>query len=69
MKNHVHLIVMPKKKSNNRRARIYPGNEFEQHERTGRPLGDEGFIEKAERLLHRALKKRKPGPKGGGRIN
>ncbi len=50
-------------------AQAYPGNEFEQHERTGRPLGDEGFIEKAERLLHRALKKKKPGPKGGGRIN
>jgi len=42
---------------------------LEQHERTGRPLGDDGFIEKAERLLHRALKKKKPGPKGSGRIN
>ena len=59
---------MPKKKSI-KDARGYPGNEFEQHERTGRPLGDEGFIEKAERLLHRALKKKKPSPKGGGRIN
>jgi len=36
---------------------------FEQHERTGRPLGAESFIEKAERLLSRELKKKKPGPK------
>jgi len=36
---------------------------FEQHERTGRPLGAESFIEKAERLLKRELKKKKPGPK------
>ncbi len=50
-------------------ARASPGNEFEHHERTGRPLGDEGFIDKAERFLHRALKKKKPGPKGSGRIN
>lgn len=38
-------------------------DEFEQHERTGRPLGAEKFIEKAERLLQRDLKKKKPGPK------
>ena len=29
--------------------------DFEQHERTGRPLGDEYFIEQIERLLHREL--------------
>ncbi|NOR52108.1 MAG: transposase, partial [Gammaproteobacteria bacterium] len=40
------------------------GKEFESHERTGRPLGEESFLEKAERLLHRELKKKKPGPKG-----
>ena len=38
-------------------------DEFEKHERTGRPLGGEKFIEKAERLLQRELKKKKPGPK------
>ena len=38
-------------------------NEFEKHERTGRPLGNESFIEKAEQLLQRDLKKKKPGPK------
>ena len=38
-------------------------NEFQQHERTGRPLGTERFIERAERLLGRELKKKKPGPK------
>ncbi|MCZ6803810.1 MAG: transposase [Proteobacteria bacterium] len=43
--------------------------EIEQHARTGRPLGDERFIEKAERLLQRDLKKKKPGPKGGNRNN
>ena len=31
---------------------------FEQHERTGRPLGAESFIEKAERLLKRAEKEK-----------
>lgn len=34
-----------------------------QHERTGRVLCDENFIELAERLLGRELKKKKPGPK------
>jgi len=38
------------------------GEEFEKHERTERPLGDESFIEKAEKLLGRELKKKKPGP-------
>lgn len=38
-------------------AQAYPDNEFELHERTGRPLGDERFIEKAERLLKRDLQK------------
>jgi len=38
-------------------------DEFEQHERTGRPLGTEKFLEKAERILQRELKKKKPGPK------
>ncbi len=37
--------------------------EIERHERTGRPLGGERFIEKAEYLLQRELKKRKPAPK------
>jgi len=37
------------------------GEEFEKHERTERPLGDESFIEKAEKLLGRELKKKKPG--------
>ncbi|HEC14865.1 MAG TPA: transposase [Rhodospirillales bacterium] len=33
------------------------------HERTGRPLGDERFIERLETTLGRPLKKKKPGPK------
>jgi putative transposase len=33
------------------------------HERTGRPLGDDSFIEKLERLLDRRLRPEKPGPK------
>jgi len=44
-------------------AQRYNSIEFEEHERTGRPLGDEAFIEKAEQLLERDLKKKKPGPK------
>jgi len=31
--------------------------EFEEHGRTGKPLGDKVFIEKAEELLKRDLKK------------
>ncbi len=38
-------------------------DEFERHENTGRPLGDEHFVELAEKLLGRELKKKKPGPK------
>jgi len=33
------------------------------HERTGRPIGDDAFIERLERLLDRPLKPKKPGPK------
>ena len=36
---------------------------FRKHERTGRPLGMDSFIEKMERLLGRKLKPEKPGPK------
>ncbi|MBO6560633.1 MAG: transposase [Nisaea sp.] len=33
------------------------------HERTGRPLGSDGFLKTLERCLGRVLAKRKPGPK------
>jgi putative transposase len=36
---------------------------FRKHERTGRPIGDDAFIERLERLLDRPLKPKKPGPK------
>jgi putative transposase len=36
---------------------------FRKHERTGRPLGSEKFIEHLEMLTNRPLKKRKPGPR------
>ncbi|HKJ89456.1 MAG TPA: transposase [Gammaproteobacteria bacterium] len=36
---------------------------FQTHERTGRPLGSEPFVEKLETLVGRSLKRRKPGPK------
>ncbi|MBW2100842.1 MAG: transposase [Deltaproteobacteria bacterium] len=36
---------------------------FRKHERTGRPLGSDSFIEKMELLLDRKLKPQKPGPK------
>lgn len=38
--------------------------ELRRHERTGRPLGDESFIERLEALLKRRLQRGKPGPKG-----
>jgi putative transposase len=34
---------------------------FQTHERTGRPLGGNAFIEKLEHLLNIDLKKKKPG--------
>ncbi|MCK5099936.1 MAG: transposase [Desulfobacteraceae bacterium] len=36
---------------------------FRKHERTGRPLGVDSFIDKIELLLDRKLKPKKPGPK------
>jgi putative transposase len=33
------------------------------HERTGRPLGGFGFVERLEKALHRTLRRQKPGPK------
>lgn len=36
---------------------------FRLHERTGRPLGDERFVTRLERLLGREIRKRKPGRK------
>ena len=38
--------------------------ELRRHERTGRPLGDERFIARLERLAGRRLRRQKPGPKG-----
>jgi putative transposase len=42
------------------------GNDVEllrRHERTGRPLGGSGFVERLERMLGRVLRKNKPGRK------
>jgi len=39
------------------------GAKLRLHERTGRPLGDERFLTKLERRLHRVLKPKKPGRK------
>jgi len=36
---------------------------FRKHERTGRPIGDNGYIEKVEKLKGRYLKLCKPGAK------
>ena len=38
-------------------------------ERTGRPLGEAAFVRKLEKKLHRALAKRKPGPKPAANAN
>lgn len=40
-----------------------PTEEFEGHERTGRPLGNESFIKKASKIVGRDLTRKKPGPK------
>ncbi len=37
--------------------------EVQGHERTGRPLGDDGFMARIERLLGRSLARQRPGPK------
>jgi len=36
---------------------------FRKHERTGRPLGSEGFIVRLEKSLGRTLRRQPPGPK------
>lgn len=41
-----------------------PLRDIRKHERTGRPLGTEGFVNKLELELGRTLKPNKPGPKG-----
>jgi len=40
-----------------------PNVSFESHTRTGRPLGDESFLQSASKILGRDLIKKKPGPK------
>lgn len=39
------------------------GIEFDRHERTGRPLGSEAFLDQLETLCGRSLRKQKTGPK------
>jgi putative transposase len=36
---------------------------IQSHERTGRPLGDNGFLCRLEKMTNRILIKQKPGPK------
>jgi len=40
---------------------------FGEHERTGRPLGEEAFQKRLEEKLRRVLRRQKPGPKKPGR--
>jgi putative transposase len=45
-----------------------PGDEeiaahIKKHSRTGRPLGDERFVQSLERITGRVLRRRRPGPK------
>jgi putative transposase len=39
-------------------------NDLRKHERTGRPLGRDRFLQQLEDTLSRVLRKKKPGPKG-----
>jgi putative transposase len=41
-------------------------NQIQTHERTGRPLGSECFVERLESVLNRQLKPGKPGPNANG---
>ncbi len=41
-------------------------DKIRRHERSGRPLGSESFVERLESALDRLLKPGKPGPKGKG---
>ena len=41
-------------------------DDFKKHESTGRPMGSEQFVETAERMLGRKIKKEKPGPRKRG---
>ena len=43
--------------------------EIRRHERTGRPLGKDGFVIGLEKALDRALRYKKTGPKGKGRCD
>ena len=43
--------------------------ELRRHERTGRPLGDERFLRRVEKLVGRVLHKRKPGPQPKAKRN
>jgi len=42
------------------------GKALRLHSRTGRPLGEPSFVKRLERLLHRNLRREKPGPKPRG---
>jgi len=42
---------------------------LEKHERTGRVLGSDSFVEQAEQILGRNLRKKKPGPKSRKQLN
>jgi len=39
------------------------------HERTGRPIGSDEFVDKLSRIVGRNLRKRKPGPKGPRKLS
>ena len=52
MPDHVHMVVLP---------------QSEEGLRTGRPMGNDGFVEKLEQALGRILQRQKPGQKRGHR--
>ena len=43
--------------------------DLRKHTRTGRPLGESGFIDRIEQLAGKTLRPQKPGPKIGERGN
>jgi len=81
MPSHVHMIAVREREGSLRRGMVRNWRDFldrkdeqrefgsgRRHVRTGRPLGEEGFIEGLERLLQRTLRPPNHGPKEKDRI-
>lgn len=57
------LDLIPGWKSFLQLSSVEEVDQFQRHERTGRPLSVSGFVDHLEQILLRPLKPQKPGPK------